>query len=218
MRKHPFMSSEIQTNDIQIIAILRGIETAEIEAVFGALIKAGINQIEVTLNSRAALNSIELAVRKFGDVCKVGAGTVLTLKDVSQVAACGVDFVVSPNCNPEVIQGARKANLEAFPGVMTPSEAFIAIDAGATGLKIFPAEIIRPSGIKAMKAVLPCDIPLFGVGGAKPNNFSAYIDAGCAGFGLGSFLYRPGDTAQRVASQAESAISAIEKIRMATLA
>ncbi|HHB82490.1 MAG TPA: 2-dehydro-3-deoxy-6-phosphogalactonate aldolase [Devosia sp.] len=211
------MSDDIQTSDVQIIAILRGIETAEVEAVFGALIKAGINRIEITLNSTLALKSIELAARRFGDICKVGAGTVLTQQDVEQVAACGAQFVVSPNCNPDVILATRKAGLGSYPGIMTPSEAFGAIQAGATGLKVFPAEIIGPTGIKAMKAVLPPNIPVFAVGGANPDNFSAYIDAGCAGFGLGSFLYRRGDTAQRVAVQAQIAVSAIKDIKRAAL-
>ncbi|MCF6303048.1 MAG: 2-dehydro-3-deoxy-6-phosphogalactonate aldolase [Devosiaceae bacterium] len=204
------------TNKLEIIAILRGIKTNEIEPVFGALIEAGITRIEVTLNSAMALESIQLGARRFGNVCHVGAGTVLTESDVFDVAKTGARFIVSPNCSPEVIRAAGKAKLSSYPGVMIPSEAFCAIEAGATGLKIFPAEIVGPKGIKAMKAVLPGDVPLFAVGGATPNNFSDYARAGCAGFGLGSFLYRPGDTAQRVARQAKAALQAIQEIEKAT--
>lgn len=194
-----------------IIAILRGITPAEIHDVCSALIEAGITRIEVPLNSPDVMVSIKDAAARFGDTAAIGAGTVLSIADVDAVAAAGGTFIVSPDCNPEVIARTRARGLTSYPGVFTPTEAFAAIRAGATGLKFFPAELIGPNGIKAMKAVLPPDMPVYAVGGANPDNFSEYFAVGCAGFGLGTYLYAPGRAASEVSERARTAVAAYDK-------
>lgn len=194
-----------------LIAILRGITPAEALGVCEALIGAGITLIEVPLNSPDAVTSIGLAASTVGERAQIGAGTVLSGEDVRAVAAAGGQFIVSPDTNPEVIAETRRLGLESYPGVFTPSDAFAAIRAGATGLKFFPAEVLGPKGIKAMKAVLPPALPLYAVGGATPDNFEEYFAAGCAGFGLGTFLYKPGMSAGQVAERAAAAVAAYDK-------
>ncbi len=193
-----------------LIAILRGITPAEALGVCQALIEAGITLIEVPLNSPDAVTSIGQAVAAFGERAEIGAGTVLSAEDVRAVAAAGGRFIVSPDTNAEVIAETRRLGLASYPGVFTPSDAFTAIRAGATGLKFFPAEVLGPKGIKAMKAVLPQPIPLYAVGGAAPDNFDEYFAAGCAGFGLGTFLYKPGTSAAQVAERAAAAVAAYD--------
>lgn len=193
-----------------IIAILRGITPKETVAVCEALVAAGINRIEVPLNSPDALTSISLASNALGDVAAIGAGTVLTKKQVWAVADAGGTFIVSPDANKSVIEETVRINLESFPGVMTPTDAFRAIRAGATGLKFFPAEVLGPKGIKAMKAVLPPELPLYAVGGANPDNFAEYFAAGCVGFGLGTYIYKPGMTADEVGERGRTAVSAYD--------
>lgn len=175
-----------------LVAILRGITPAEVEAVGETLIAAGWRIIEVPLNSPEPLKSIEKLVKRFGDQAIIGAGTVLTPSQVADVAATGSRVIISPNANPEVIRATRAADMVSLPGVATPTEAFAAIEAGATGVKAFPAEAIPPFVIKAWKAVLPKEIPVLAVGGVTPENMTAYSQAGAAGFGIGSSLYKPG--------------------------
>ena len=175
-----------------LVAILRGITPAEVEAVGETLIAAGWRIIEVPLNSPEPLKSIEKLVKRFGDQAIIGAGTVLTPSQVADVAATGSSVIISPNANPEVIRATRAADMVSLPGVATPTEAFAAIEAGATGVKAFPAEAIPPFVIKAWKAVLPKEIPVLAVGGVTPENMTAYSQAGAAGFGIGSSLYKPG--------------------------
>ena len=194
-----------------LIAILRGITTGEIVAVAEALAKAGITMIEVPLNSPEALTSIRLAAEALGDRALVGAGTVLSRKDVDAVAAAGGKFVVSPDANKQVIVHTVTCGMLSFPGVFTPTEAFRAIRAGATGLKFFPAEVLGAAGIRAIKAVLPPALPLYAVGGAKPDNFGEYFAAGCVGFGLGTYLYKPGMTVEESASRAAAAVEAYDR-------
>ena len=193
-----------------LIAILRGITPAETLEVCRALIEAGITLIEVPLNSPQAVTSIRQAAAAFAGRADIGAGTVLSTEDVQAVAAAGGKFIVSPDTNAEVIAETRRLGLASYPGVFTPSDAFTAIRAGATGLKFFPAEVLGPKGIKAMKAVLPPAIPLYAVGGAAPDNFSEYFSAGCAGFGLGTYLYKPGSSAVQVAERAAAAVAAYD--------
>ncbi|MEO9296647.1 2-dehydro-3-deoxy-6-phosphogalactonate aldolase [Devosia alba] len=193
-----------------LIAILRGITPSEIIGVCEALIEAGITMIEVPLNSPDALISIAIASNALGDAATIGAGTVLSRKQVWAVSEAGGTFVVSPDTNKQVIKETISLQMLSFPGVFTPSEAFRAIKAGATGLKFFPAEALGPKGIKAMTAVLPPDIPLYAVGGANPDNFSEYFDAGCAGFGLGTYLYKPGTDAAQVGERAATAVTAYD--------
>lgn len=191
-----------------LIAILRGITPADAPAVAQALIGAGVTLIEVPLNSPDALVSIAALQKQLGDQAVFGAGTVLTTDDVRRVADTGAGMVVSPNCDPAVIRATRAAGLASYPGIMTPTEAFAAITAGATALKLFPGELIGPTGLRAMRAVLPKDMPLFAVGGVSADNMRDWLAAGAAGFGIGSSLYRPGDDAATVGARAAAIAAA----------
>lgn len=200
-------------NHRHIIAILRGITPPETLEVCDALVLAGVTMIEVPLNSPEALRSIEDAAKVFEGRALVGAGTVLSRADVDAVADAGGRFVVSPDTNPAVIGATLERGMTSYPGVFTPSDAFTAIRSGATGLKFFPAEVLGPKGIKAMKAVLPPELPLYAVGGANPDNFAEYFAAGCAGFGLGTYIFKPGMSAADVASRATTAVAAYDQGR-----
>jgi 2-dehydro-3-deoxyphosphogalactonate aldolase len=199
------------TEHRNLIAILRGITPFEAAGVCETLIAAGITMIEVPLNSPDAITSIGQAARSFSERAAIGAGTVLTEGEVDAVAGAGGRFIVSPDCNIGVVARTRAAGMQSFPGVFTPSEAFRAIAAGATGLKFFPAEVLGPRGIKAMKAVLPPDMPLYAVGGANPDNFRKYFEAGCTGFGLGTYLYKPGMALDEIATCAACAVAAYDE-------
>lgn len=196
-----------------LIAILRGIGPGEITAACEALISAGIEMIEVPLNSPDPLDSIALAAKTFVGRAAIGAGTVLTVENADAIADAGGTFVVSPDTNAAVIERTRARGMSSYPGVFSPSDAFTALRAGATGLKFFPAEVLGPNGIKAMKAVLPPDVPLYAVGGANPDNFNEYFAAGCAGFGLGSYIYKPGMSPVDIAARAQAAVAAYDKER-----
>ncbi|MGV3650755.1 MAG: 2-dehydro-3-deoxy-6-phosphogalactonate aldolase [Devosia sp.] len=193
-----------------IIAILRGITPAETINVCDVLVRAGIGLIEVPLNSPEPLRSIGAAARHFGDAVRIGAGTVLTPENVDAVADAGGTFIVSPDTNADVIRRSKGCGLGSFPGVLTPTEAFAALRAGADGLKFFPAEVLGAKGIRAMKAVLPPTVPLYAVGGANPDNFREFFAAGCAGFGLGTYLYKPGMGLDEIADRARRAVEAYD--------
>lgn len=199
------------TTHRHIIAILRGITPDEIAPVCTALIDAGITMIEVPLNSPDALKSIAIAAKDFSDTAMIGAGTVLTPAQADDVRNAGGQFIVSPDCNEAVIKHTKKHDMASFPGVFTPSEAFRAISFGADGLKFFPAEVLGPKGIRAMKAVLPPEMPVYAVGGANPDNFDAYFAAGCTGFGLGTYIYKPGYAIDEIASRARTAVKAYDQ-------
>lgn len=194
-----------------LIAILRGIAPDEVVGVCRALVDAGVTMIEVPLNSPDALTSIAAATSELRHRAAIGAGTVLTRQQVDAVADAGGTFVVSPDTNKTVIAHTLARGMKSYPGVFTPTDAFKAIRAGATGLKFFPAEVLGPKGIKAMKAVLPPDMPLYAVGGAAPDNFSEFFAAGCAGFGLGTFLYKPGRPAAECGQRAAEAVKAYDE-------
>ncbi|MBE7731615.1 2-dehydro-3-deoxy-6-phosphogalactonate aldolase [Devosia faecipullorum] len=198
-------------NHRHIIAILRGIRTDEAVPVCTVLAEAGITLIEVPLNSPNAVDSIALAAKALSARAEIGAGTVLSPEDVRAVAGAGGTFIVSPDTNVDVITETVQLGLKSYPGVFSPTDAFTAIRAGATGLKFFPAEVLGARGIKAMKAVLPPALPLYAVGGANPDNFHEFFAAGCSGFGLGSYLYKPGMNADDVAERAALAVAAYDR-------
>jgi 2-dehydro-3-deoxyphosphogalactonate aldolase len=188
---------------LPLVAILRGISPAEVPAVGDALWSAGWRLLEVPLNSPEPLQSIALLAKRHPHAL-VGAGTVCTVAEVRQVHEAGGRLVVSPHFDARVVQAAVDLGMIALPGVLTASEAFAALDAGATALKLFPAEMIPPAAVKALRAVLPAEVMLLPVGGITPVGMAAYRTAGANGFGIGSALYKPGMDAQAVAASAQA--------------
>ncbi len=195
----------------ELIAILRGIQPHEAEAIAEALIDVGITKIEVPLNSPDPLDSISRMVRAFAGQATFGAGTVLTTDDVEAVARTGASMIISPNCDTAVIRASKDRGMLSYPGVLTPSECFAALANGADGLKIFPASIIGPAGVAAMRAVLPAQVPVYAVGGASADNFAQWIDAGVQGFGIGSALYKPGRSVADVRAIAAEMVAAFDR-------
>jgi len=195
-----------------IIAILRGVQPAEAVAIAGVILAAGIDKIEVPLNSPSPLESISAIVKAYGDRALIGAGTVLTIAQVQQVRVAGGKLAVSPNCDPAVIAATIAAGMQSWPGIFTPSEAFTALQAGATGLKLFPGDMAGPKGLKAMRAILPTGTQVYAVGGAGPENFVEWVAASANGFGLGSAIYKPGDTPETVAAKAQAIVAAFDAI------
>lgn len=194
--------------DLPLVAILRGIAPEEAEPAAEVLGQAGFRLIEVPLNSPRPFESIALMRAKMPAEVLVGAGTVLKTADVDQLAAIGADLVVMPHADVAVIAAARAAGLACLPGVATPTEAFAALAAGASGLKLFPAEMIPPAVVKALRAVVPREVPVFPVGGVAPDTMGPYLAAGASGFGLGSALYRPGMPLAELAAKAAAFVSA----------
>lgn len=193
-----------------LIAILRGLTPDEAVPVGEALIAAGFTLIEVPLNSPDPLDSIARLARAAQGRAMVGAGTVLSEADVAAVADAGGTLIISPNANLSVIAASASRGLVSLPGIATPTEAFAALDAGATALKLFPAEAASPAVLKAMRAVLPATLRILPVGGITPDNMHPWGNAGASGFGLGSALYKPGVTADDVHARAMEFISALQ--------
>lgn len=192
---------------LPLVAILRGLSPAEAADVGDAIVEPGFRLLEVPLNSPQPLESIALMRQRFPNAL-VGAGTVLDAKQVREVHAAGGELIVSPNFNADVIAEAARLGMACLPGVMTPTEAFGALAAGATGLKLFPAELASPAVVKALLAVLPAGTPVMPVGGIAPDNMGTWRAAGAAGFGIGSSLYKPGKTAAAVREDAQRFVAA----------
>ncbi|SDL67641.1 2-dehydro-3-deoxyphosphogalactonate aldolase [Ensifer sp. YR511] len=195
-----------------LIAILRGLKPEETAGVVGALIETGFSAIEIPLNSPDPFRSIETAVKMAPEGCLIGAGTVLTTAQVEQLADVGGRLMVSPNVEPAVISLAAKKGMVTMPGVLTPTEALSAAAAGATGLKFFPASVLGPSGITAIRAILPPELEIAAVGGVSDANFGDYAKAGIRSFGLGSSLYKPGMSAAEVRERAVATIKAYNAV------
>jgi 2-dehydro-3-deoxyphosphogalactonate aldolase len=193
---------------LPLIAVLRGITPEEIPAVGAALVAHGFRILEVPLNSPRPYDSIRLLSERFGERCLVGAGTVLGVAEVTLVSATGARLIVMPHADAAVIREAKRQGLVCIPGVATPTEAFAALAAGADGLKMFPADQLPASALKAWRAVLPKDTLVFAVGGIRPDNMAPYWTAGASGFGTGSNLYAPGTAAAEVGKAASAYASA----------
>lgn len=187
-----------------LIAILRGIRPEECVAVGQVLYAAGLRVIEVPLNSPQPFDSVRRLRDSLPADCRVGGGTVLRPEDVDRLHEAGADLIVMPHGDPSVIRAAVQAGMACAPGVATPTEAFAALAAGATALKLFPAEQLAPAVLKAWRAVLPPQVPLLPVGGITPETMAPYLEAGARGFGLGSALYKPGLAADEVAPRAQA--------------
>jgi 2-dehydro-3-deoxyphosphogalactonate aldolase len=193
---------------LPLIAILRGIHPDEAVPVGLALAEAGLRIIEVPLNSPDPLHSIEMLARELGGSCLIGAGTVMSTAQVRQVADAGGRLIVMPHADAAVIAAAKSRALYCAPGIATPSEGFAALEAGADALKLFPAELLTPAVLKALRAVFPPEVLFLPVGGITPLNLAAYVEAGASGFGLGSALYKPGMAPTQVQANARSFVHA----------
>jgi 2-dehydro-3-deoxyphosphogalactonate aldolase len=191
-----------------LVAILRGVTSDEADSIAAVIVEAGFGAIEVPLNSPDPLASIELIARLFGDKVLVGAGTVIEASQVDEVAEAGAKLVIAPNADAAVIERAAKLGLVVVPGVATMTEAFAALKAGASGLKLFPGEALGPDIVKAWRAVLPKETQLYPVGGVTPERIAPYKQAGANGFGIGSALYRPGASVEDVARAAQMFVKA----------
>jgi 2-dehydro-3-deoxyphosphogalactonate aldolase len=190
-----------------IVAILRGLTPEEAPSIGAALVEAGIRLIEVPLNSPRPFESIAQLQKAFGDVAAIGAGTVLDLASVDALAATGATLMVTPNTDAAVIAHGVARGLDVMPGFLTPSEAFVAIGAGATRLKLFPSVAFGPAYLKAIRDVIPGNVAIWAVGGTNAANLGAWLDAGAEGLGVGSALYAPGDDAASVAAKARALVA-----------
>lgn len=206
---HPRLSAALA--EVPIIAILRGLTPDDAVAVGIALLDAGIRVMEVPLNSPDPLISIAAMADALGEHALVGAGTVLHIGEVQDLARCGARFVVSPNTNAAVIDAALDAGMDALPGYQTPTEAFAAVAAGAEWLKLFPAAPLGVAHFKALAAVLPAHVRTIAVGGVGAANARIWLDAGVSGLGVGSELYKPGDSAEVVAEKAATLVAAVRR-------
>ena len=192
-----------------LVAILRGLPPADAEAVGAALIDAGLRIVEVPLNSPDPFRSIELLARRFGADALIGAGTVMTEADVERVAQAGGKLIVTPHADPVLVRAAKAAGMLAAPGFFTPAEAFALLSAGADALKLFPAEAASPAVLRSLRAVLPAGTQLIPVGGVDAATLPAWRAAGAAGYGIGSAIYKPGDTAVTVRHKADALLAAL---------
>jgi len=196
-------------DECPLVAILRGVTADEAEAIGEAAYEGGIRMLEVPLNSPDPLHSIELLAKRFGERALVGAGTVIDAADVARIRDAGGRLVVSPDTNAQVIAATAAAGMVSCPAFFTPSEAFTALRSGATALKLFPAEGAAPAVLKAQLAILPKGVTVLIVGGIKPDNMRPWIDAGASGFGLGSGLYKPGQSPSETLDKARAYVAGL---------
>ncbi len=196
----------------EIIAILRGITAKEAPAIAEVIIEAGIDKIEIPLNSPSPFESIESLINTFGDVAVIGAGTVLQVEQVEHLAAINASMVVSPDCNSDVIMATKRAKMLSYPGCFTATECFTALRHGADGLKLFPSFLVGPKGLEALRAVLPKTAPIYAVGGVGPDNFADWVGAGATGFGIGSSLYKPGMSLADMRAMAQNITAAYDAV------
>jgi 2-dehydro-3-deoxyphosphogalactonate aldolase len=198
---------------LPLIAILRGVTPDEVVPIGRALAAAGFSTIEVPLNSPNPIESIRRLNEALGSSCLIGAGTVMTPGQVTEIASAGGRLIVMPHSDPAVVRAAKAANLFCVPGVATPTEGFAALANGADALKLFPAEQLGPAVVKAWRAVFPKALRFLPVGGIATANLAAFLSAGADGFGLGSALYRPGLSAEEVGTRARSFVEALRLAR-----
>jgi 2-dehydro-3-deoxyphosphogalactonate aldolase len=196
-----------------LVAILRGVQPAEAESICSALERAGICIVEVPLNSPGPLESISILSRAFGDRMLIGAGTLTAPSQVAQVAAAGGQLIVTPHADPAIVRAAKQAGLFACPGFFNPTEAFALLDAGADAIKLFPAEVLGPPMLKALRAVLPKSAMVIPVGGIDANQVGPWMAAGARGLGVGSSVYKPGDNARAVEVKAKALLAAVHALR-----
>ena len=196
-----------------LVAILRGVQPAEVESIGFALERAGVRIVEVPLNSPNPLESIAILARTFGQRMLVGAGTLTRPSQVDDVAAAGGELIVTPHADLSIVRAAKAAGLLAFPGFFNPTEAFALLDAGADAIKLFPAEVLGPNMLKAMRAVLPSSAIVIPVGGVDPQHVAPWLSAGAVGLGIGSAIYKPGDDARIVEGKAQALMAAVRAYR-----
>ena len=196
-----------------IIAILRGVRPEEVLQIAACVVDSGITQIEVPMNSPDVFDSIQLIHDELAEHISVGAGTVTSIDQVKTLENIGIDFIVSPNFDPKVVEATKNAGMLSYPGVITPTECFSALNCGADGLKFFPASLLGEANLIALKAVLPDKIPLYMVGGVGPENFSSWFNAGATGFGIGSGIFKAGDTSQSVAMKAKQIVQSYDEAK-----
>jgi len=202
--------------ELPLVAVLRGLQPGEAVAIGQALFEAGFRLIEVPLNSPEPLQSIRLLSDKLGATALVGAGTVMSVQAARDVAAAGGRLIVMPHCDTAIIRAGKDLGAFVAPGIATPTEAFAALAAGADALKAFPAEMIPPAAVGAMRAVLPKGTRILPVGGITPETMAPYHAVGAAGFGLGSALFKPGMTVADVAARAAKFVAAWRKLQAAS--
>jgi 2-dehydro-3-deoxyphosphogalactonate aldolase len=209
------MKLEDMIGDPPLIAILRGLMPAEAPVIGEALFEAGFCNLEVPLNSPSPFRSIAVLRAQLAGRVKVGAGTVLTTAEAKEAESAGAQFIVSPNVDPAVIEATKAANLVSFPGVLTPTEAFVALDAGADALKLFPAEASSPQALKALLAVLPPRTAVLPVGGIEASTMAAWRAAGASGFGIGGAIWSPGRNPEVVERRARALVTAWRRVMLA---
>ena len=196
-----------------LIAILRGVRPDEVIPICAALEAAGVAIVEVPLNSPNPMESIRLLAQNFGDRLLIGAGTVMTPAQVEEIAGVGGRLIVTPHADPDLVRAAKRLGMVAAPGFFTPAEAFRLLDAGADAIKLFPAEGSNPPALRGMRAILPPGTLVIPVGGIAPDNIRLWHEAGAAGYGIGSSIYKPGDTVDIVGRKAAALVAACRVVR-----